>query len=251
MLYIKRIFRAEVKSLFESTGNQTWKTFRYEQTSGLPEPVQRYLSNVLNEGQKYISYVRLKHDGQFKTAPDKKWMDIKGEQYFTTETPGFVWRGRTKLFSAYDRFVINEGKLSVFLLSFIPIRKNQGSECDQAELLRWLGESVWFPTNLLPSKYLTWSPIDSNTAKLHFSYKGLTLNYHVRFNDNDEIIQFETNRFMGTKPEKWIGKVSNYEEKDGIKIPMNIEAIWQLADGNFPYARFHIIEIDYNKPDLF
>ena len=86
-------FNNEVNELFAQSKSISDKTFSYKQLDSLPEPVQRYFKHVLKEGQTYISYVRLTHDGQFKIA--EKWVNIRGEQYFTTEKPGFIWKGTT------------------------------------------------------------------------------------------------------------------------------------------------------------
>lgn len=64
-------FNKEVKQLFSQSKNISDKTFSYRQLAGLPEPVQRYFKHVLKEGQPNISYVRLKHNGKFKTSLKK------------------------------------------------------------------------------------------------------------------------------------------------------------------------------------
>jgi hypothetical protein len=76
-------FKNEVEELFSQSNNISAKIFKYEQLSGLPGPVERYFRHVLKDGQPFISFVRLTHDGQFKAALDKDWTNIEGEQYFT------------------------------------------------------------------------------------------------------------------------------------------------------------------------
>jgi len=245
-------FRKEVKELFSQSKSNSDKTFSYKQLVGLPEPVKRYFKHVLKEGQPYISYARLKHDGLFKTGQDKEWVSIEGEQYFTTQKPGFIWKGTTSLFTARDRYISDKGRLLVSLFSLFPIADGQGEKFDQGELLRWLGESVWFPTNLLPSERLQWTPIDKMTAKLTVNYNGLSVFYIVTFNNKGEITQLGTKRYMGDENlETWIGKLTDYQEINGILIPCTIEAIWRLKTGDFSYATFHVEELEYNNPQLF
>ena len=239
----------EVAELFSLSEDISNRTFNYQQLDGLPEPVQRYFKHVLKDGQPFISYVRLIHDGQFKTGPKKDWIDIKGEQYFTTEKPGFIWKGKTSMFTARDMYLANKGRLVVTLLSLFKIVDGQGESFNQGELLRWLGESVWFPTNLLPSENLQWSPIDSSSAKLTFDYNDISVSYDVNFNDNNEITQMKTKRYMEEgRLETWVGKFRNYKEINGIIIPTEIEAIWKLKEGDYSYVRFNIKKIEYDKP---
>ena len=211
-------FKNEVEELFSESGDLSAKVFNYEQLSGLPEPVMRYFRHVLKDGQPYISYVRLTHDGQFKAGLDKDWADIKGEQYFTAEKPGFIWKGTTAMFTARDMFLGDEGRLVVTLFSLYDVVDgNRRKLYDEGELQRWLGESVWFPTNLLPSERVKWSPIDANSAKLSFKYRDVSFDYVVTFNEIGEITQMETQRFMGDeKREKWLIKLADFQELNGV-----------------------------------
>jgi hypothetical protein len=89
----------------------------------------------------------------------------------------------------------NKGRFIIFLFEALKLIAKKGDKYDQGELLRWLGEKVWFPTNLLPNNNLNWLPVDNNTAKLIYNYTNLSLNYIVRFNEQNEITQIETERF--------------------------------------------------------
>jgi hypothetical protein len=241
-------FRRKVKELFLISKDISANVFWYNQLAGLPEPVQRYFKHVLKEGQPYISFVSLKHDGQFKTGIGKKWINIKGEQYFTTEKPGFIWKGSTKWFAARDMFISGKGRLVVTLLSLFNILDGKGEQYNQGELLRWLGESVWFPTNLLPDKSKQWSYIDSHSAKLKYNINGLSLFFIVTFNVVGEITQMETKRYFDENIlETWICKMSNYKEMNNIYVPTITEAIWKLETGDHSYAKFNVIIIKYHK----
>ena len=241
----------KIRKLYSLSEDISGKKFSYAQLEGLPEPVQGYFRNALPRGYPNISYVRLRHDGLFKTAPGKDWTDIEGEQYFTAEPPGFIWIGSTSMFRATDYYIGNEGRLKVKLLSFLTIVNEEGAEIDQGELLRWLGESLWFPTNLLQDDCKKWHPVDDSTAKLTFEHEKHSLYYIVHFNENDEIYKMETERYKDGELEKWTGYLSDYFRHDGVLIPGTIEAVWNLEEGDYQYARFHIKEIEYGIPREF
>lgn len=154
--------------------------------------------------------------------------------------------------TARDMYILNKGRLVVTLFSLFKIADGQGEKYDQGELLRWLAESVWFPTNLLPNENLHWEPIDNHNAQLTFNHNNLTLSYLVTFNNIGEITQLQTKRYMGeTNLETWIGKVSDYNELNGMVVPTKIEAIYRLEKGDYSYARFNVKTIEYNKPEKF
>jgi hypothetical protein len=242
-------FKKDVKALFAASEVVPDKYFTYEQLAGLPEPVQRYFKYAMKEGQPYISYVRLQHNGQFKTAPEKDWIDIKGHQYFTLASPGFIWKGMTTLFTADDRYVNGQGRLTVKLLSLFKIVDGKGPQFDEGELQRWLAENFWFPTNLLPNEHMRWESVDEATARLIFEYKEMSLTMNVSFNEKGELITIACQRYMGEDNlQKWQGYASEYEERNGIMIPTFIEAVWALDSGDYSYARFKIKTIEYDYP---
>lgn len=251
-IYASFQYRSDIKKLFHLSENSEQDFFTYSRLDSLPGPVRDYFKHVLKEGQPYVRYVRLKHGGQFRTSPDKDWMPIEGEEYFTTDNPGFLWRGQTTFFTAHDMYISGKGQLKVSLISFIPILHVEGPNYNQGELLRWFGESVWFPTNLLPNERIHWNPIDSTSANMYFTYLDDSLHFKVTFNKQNEITQLETKRFMDAgRLETWIIKLSDYQEMNDILIPVKAEVLWRLDSGDFSYARFMIHAIEYDNPVMF
>jgi hypothetical protein len=245
-------FANAVKELFGQSKNISNKIFHKDQLNNLPEPVQRYFNYILKDGQPYISYARIKHDGQFKTGLNKDWVNIKGEQYATTEKPGFIWKGTTNMFVARDMYISDKGQLIATLFSFYNVVDAKGEQYNQGELLRWLGESILYPTNFLPSERLQWIPIDSTAAKLIFNYKELSLFFKIKFNKIGEITEMETKRYMDEiHLETWVIKVTNYREWNQVIVPTSFDVLWRLAKGDFSYAKFNITAIEYNKPEKF
>ena len=121
-------FSQQVKELFEQSESISNRRFHKSQLNSLPEPVQRYFNHILIDGQPYISYARIKHDGQFKTDLDKGWINITGEQYATTEKPGFIWKGTTTMFVARDMYISDQGRLIATLFSVYNVANSTGEK---------------------------------------------------------------------------------------------------------------------------
>jgi len=241
-------FKEQSNLLLAHAKDISTERFLYAQLEGLPLPVQRYFKNVLNEGRPYISNVSFDHNGQFKTGLDKGWINITGEHFATMEKPGFIWKGTTSMFTARDMYIQGKGRLVVALFSLYNIVDAKGENYNQGELLRWLGESVLYPTNLLPGDRLAWFPIDAQHAKLMFTYNGMSLPFTITFNDAGEITQMETKRYMDKNNlETWLINASDYKRINGINIPSRFEVLWRLKDGDFSYARFNIQRLTYNR----
>lgn len=241
----------DVDELFSLSGDFSNRTFSYQQLADLPEPVQRYFKYSLQENQPYVSYVRLRHGGDFRLKPDQKWMSIKGEEYFTIQKIGFLWFGKLPLSSATDLYIDGRGKLKAKLLSLFTVVNAQGKNLDQSELLRWLGESPWYPTALLPSKNVKWEAINHDSAKAILSDNNLSVECIFHFNKQGQITHFTTKRYMDDSLENWTGYYRNYQMVNGMQIPYEVEAVYNLKSGDYSYAKFNLIEIEYDKPNKF
>lgn len=241
-----RRLRQDVRELFAGSTNVAGRTYHESQLTELPAPVQRYFRRVLREGQPYLRGVRLRHTGQFKTDLDKDWVDIEGEQYLTADPPGFIWQGTTRQFTARDEYVAGRGGLTVLLLGAVPVVHGTGPQYDQGEMLRWLGESAWQPTALLPNEHLRWTAVNDLAARLEFTHGEHTVHYLVRFNAHDEITECEALRYQGeTRLLPWRGRFSEYRELHGVLVPTRIEGLWVMDGQERPYARFTVQELQY------
>jgi hypothetical protein len=244
---LNRKFKEQSNLILGHTKDISSKLFNADQLKGLPPPVQRYFKLVLKDGQPYISNVSFTHNGQFKTGLDKGWINITGKHFATMDKPGFIWMGTTSMFTARDMYIEDIGKLEVALFSLYKIVDGKGESYNQGELLRWLGESVLYPTNLLPSERLAWTSIDDQHSQLIFTYNGMSLPFTIKFNEAGEITQMETTRYMDEKNlETWVITMTDYKTVNDVRIPLCFEVLWRLEKGDFKYAKFKIQEIKYN-----
>jgi hypothetical protein len=241
-----RRLRADVRRLFALAPAAAGQVYHEAQLTGLPAPVRRYFRHVLREGQPYLRGLRLRHTGQFKTDLKKDWVAIEGQQYITTDPPGFIWEGTTRQFVARDEFVAGHGRLAVRLLGAVPIAGGTGPAYDQGELLRWLFESTWLPTALLPSQNIAWTALDDHSARLTLTHGGQSVSCLARFNERDDLEECEALRAMdATTQRPWVCRFEQYQMRHGVHIPTVGEASWVVDRRRQPYARFLVQELDY------
>lgn len=239
------VFKKNLHALY-SISQENKIIINYETLKGLPEPVASYLKKVTTENNMVISTFSLQHNGYFKTALNKKWTRIRGEEYFTVYPPGFLWQGKTEFFNAFDSYIGNKGNFSVWLFGALPFFLKKGTQINQSELTRWVCESILFPSALFPSDTIYWQAVSSREALLHYNTDKSVYYFRVFFNDHNEISHIETNRIMNKELHKWRGRFDNYQTVDGYKIPTRLEASWIINDKEYPYARFSIDKIKIN-----
>lgn len=246
---VARQMRSDVADMLSLAETGPVQTYDPAQLTHLPTPVQRYFRHVLKRGQPYLRSARLRHDGQFKTDLKKDWMDISGEEYFLADKPAYIWVGTTTWFSACDQYVAGRGNLTARLLGVLPVVQGSGPTYDQGELLRWLAETIWFPTSLLPGGPAIWSPIDDHSATLTLTDHGLTVSCQMYFNEQGEIVRYQAQRYSDeTHIQTWTGYLSVYQDKHGLLIPTRASSAWVIDGVEQPYARFILRDIEYDQP---
>jgi len=108
----------------------------------------------------------------------------------------------------------------VRLLGAVPIAGGTGPAYDQGELLRWLVESTWLPTALLPGKYITWTAVDDQSARLALTHRTQAVSCLVRFNEQDEIAEWEALRQINEATRwPWVCCFQHYQARHGVLIP--------------------------------
>ncbi|MHC4389430.1 MAG: DUF6544 family protein, partial [Planctomycetota bacterium] len=84
--------------------------------SNLPEPVQRYMEFTGVVGKPWIDTVRLKQVGKFRQGPERPWMPVTAEEFYTTDPPSLIWNARFKvaglpILRAKDRYESGHGHM--------------------------------------------------------------------------------------------------------------------------------------------
>jgi len=224
--------------------------------SELPQNVQKWLEYSGIIGKEKITVVRLKQKADMRLEKDKPWMPVQAEQYFTLDEPGFIWKANIKAaplihITGRDKYENGKGNMLIKVLSIFTVADSQGKEIDQGTLLRYLAETMWFPTAAL-NEYLTWEEIDADNAKATMTYGEIMASGIFTFNDRGEVINFEAERygeFDGeTRLETWSIPVRDYKEFEGIRIPTKGAVTWKLDTGDFNWFNFEVTEVEYNKP---
>ncbi|TET50592.1 MAG: hypothetical protein E3J58_03310 [Actinomycetota bacterium] len=249
-----RKIRKEIKQLSDSYGNikKTYRDIYYEK---LPEPVKKYFKYVLKEGSGHINNIIVTQSGGIRLKENQKWIPFKAVQYFSGQKPGFIWiaSASTNPFiwiSVRDRYIGQKGNMLIKLFSLFTLINAAGKEMDISSFIRYFSEAPWFPTSLMPSRFLRWEPIDSGSAKALIIDGENRAELIFDFNSRGEIIRVTTyDRYRSVDKEyckeKWTGYFKDYKEVEGIRIPTHIEAEWNSGDSDFKYIKIDVKKIEF------
>ncbi len=222
----------------------------------LPVPIRRYLRYALTEAAPAMRVAHLLHRGTFRTAPGKKWLPIRGEQFFSVARPGFVWKATVRpvpavfWISAEDSLLSGRGNMRVKMLSVITIADASGPQIDQGARLRWLAECAWFPY-AFAGPHVEWRPIDDSSAEARLIQDGLPVSALLTVDGDGRLIMLRAQRYRDVRGGRavltpWTGAYRRYREFQGVRVPTEVEVTWDLEDGPFSYARFEVTALEYN-----
>ncbi|MFC2053910.1 DUF6544 family protein [Chloroflexota bacterium] len=237
----------------QSTNNQRLVTS--EMLENLPHPVQRYMAYTGVVGNPWINTVRLKQVGRFRLGLDRPWMPVTAEEYYTTNPPTLIWNARFKvaglpLLRARDKYESGQGYMFGKFAGLFTVFDASGEKLDQATMIRYLNEIMWFPTAFL-GENISWEDFDDHSAKVTFSDCGKSVSGRMVFDDDGRLTNFTTMRYREIDGEfsldPWSTPIMAYGERAGLKLPIRGQALWNLASGDLTYADLEITEVEYNS----
>lgn len=255
----KNTIQEERNTLFKNSQLTHPKTVTKEDLTGLPSIVQKWLNSSGVIGKELTANVHLDQELQLKMKPEQTtWNQGEAEQCFTVHPPAFNWSISTQMNSILkvggrDKFVDGKGEMTIKLFSLIPVgAAKDHPNVNQASLQRYLAEIVWFPSAAL-SPYIQWDTVDAYSAKATMEVKGTKGSGVFHFDEQGNFKEFVAMRYKDvedSKPTKWTVSATKTELRNGIKIPVECEASWELEQGKWTWLKLSITDIQYNLEEL-
>lgn len=250
-----------------------------EEFDKLPPVVQTYLEKAVPHLDKTnvastvattrVKSLAIKQKGTF-SLKENHWVPFTATQFFSAAlyNLGFVWDAVVFMAEPIPTFVSNDihldlpvfvqdtyvrgkGLLEARFLGVLPVAHvYDNADINAGELMRWLAESLLFPTVLLPThdNILQWKPaadMDPHKARLTIvdpqSTKGgkqqTKVSLTVHFNETTGLpsmfVGMRAKADTGPNAEpgafsytRWQGNVGTYIDVNGMKVPSNFQAGW-------------------------
>lgn len=226
---------------------------------GVPAPVARYFRFALTDGQPSVHRARLTQVGELALRPGE-WKSFTAIEVFVTTPPAFQWDATVRMMPLLpvrvrDGYVARAGAMEARLLGLFPVASAQDTpEMAAGELMRFLAESVWLPTALLPSAGVSWTPVSDTIARATLTDGANAVSLDFHFGTRGEIDRVEGLRYRdvnGTLVRtRWVGHFGDYQRLQGVMIPLSGFVEWILPSGPEPYWRGRIVsaELSFAPP---
>jgi hypothetical protein len=138
------------------------------------------------------------------------------------------------------------------VLSLIPVTDKAGGGLNQGALLRYLGETVWFPAGAV-APYITWAPRDTSSAVATMTYGGVTASVTFCFDQEGRVSELRAERYNDTQGRlvPWSVQITAYGEFGGVRVPTEGEGAWKYPSGDFSYIRWRVADIQYDLAERY
>jgi hypothetical protein len=247
-------YRAEVRDRLSVTHQSSLVT--ESDIQHLPVPVQKYLRYTGAVGKPMVFNFRALNHGAMRRSLQSDWMDIKAQQYNFYDDRARLFYIEMTMFglplNALHAYIGPSATMRIEAASVVQIVDARGEKMNQSETVTMFNDMCCLAPPTLIDSAIRWEAVDSLTAKASFTNQGHTIAAVLSFNENGELVNFISNdRFLSGDGKTylsypWSTPVREYKEFNGRKVATYGEAIWHMPEGEFPYAKFNLSEIEYN-----
>lgn len=225
----------------------------------LPGPVRRYFHFAGYVGRPSPRNARITWGGfRLKRARGASWMPLSCRQVNSVAEPMRIAFMSGRLFQIIpfegrDKFQDGHGHMLVKAAGFIEVVDERSRKLDESGLVTVLAEALLVPSYAL-QPYLRWEELDSARARATLTWEGMTAGGIFHFAPTGEGTRFDTEvrwqQGADSLPVAWSAHFSDYAERDGIRFPRGVSAVWHERGGDFEYVQGRIerLEFDVDQP---
>jgi hypothetical protein len=183
-------------------------------------------------------------------------MPIRAEQYEFFDQPSRVFLVQASRFGlpvqALHMYVGTTATMQVRIASFFDVVDARGPEMNRSETVTLFNDMCLLaPATFLDAK-IEWQELDDHRVAATFANAGNTIRAELFFDREGDLVSFVSNdRFQSADGKiyrsfPWSTPVGSYRDFGGVHLASYGEAVWQEPHGEFPYARFEVVDIAYN-----
>ncbi len=251
-----RTFQIKKSEEFAAQPIKSKPVLNKEDISYLPACVQKYLIYTGAIGKSKPQNMYIEFDALMYRKPGDQPMKSHSEQYnfFEKYSRLFLMKaGKMGIpFKALHIYKDGQASFQVKVADLFRVVDINGEELTTAETVTLLNDiCIFAPGNLVDDR-MTWTEIDSLSARVTFINGKYVVSAILYFNETGELINFMSDDRSALQDDgkmkqvRWTTPVSNYKTIEGRKIPACGKTIWHYPEGDFIYGEFELKKIKYN-----
>jgi len=230
--------------------------FNWKMIRDLPEPAQRFFKFAIKEGTPLLTVAEIEMGGKFSLGSKDSPVYQNMEAHQILASPeGFVFQ--MHLPGLIPISGSDSGKWTRFrILGIIPVARMGGTlDHKKASFGRYVAESIfWTPASILPRENIKWKKIDQNSARVTISNGSISqdVDIHVDSKGCPSAVTFQrwsnANKDKIFRLQPFGGKLSEFREVQGFRIPFKVEAanFYGTAD-EFYFYKARVKAIRFKK----
>jgi len=140
------------------------------------------------------------------------------------------------------------GRMLVKVASLWPVADASGEQMDQAAMMRYLSEMIWFPAAFLAGN-ISFEPVDDSPARVTLTDHGRTATGTLVLDKDGRLTGFVAQRYRtasASSPETWSTPITGYGEFEGLRLPARGKAAYKLPDGDLEYIDVTVTDLHYD-----
>lgn len=219
---------------------ELWRSSGASDVAFAPELRPAYLSHAIAPGTPLATAVRLRMHGEIRL---KRWRPFEAEEVLHRDR-GFVWKAKVCPFRGTDSLIDGVAGCSWRLFGWMPLMKAAGRDIDRSAIGRWLAESLFLPTMLLPKNGAVWWG-----SRVTLERFGEAMTLQLKLSEDGRLKEFQGLRWgnplgapFGYHP--FGGLVEEERLFGGYTIPTKLRVGWHFGTPGWPEGEFFRMTVE-------
>lgn len=223
-----------------------------------PPLIRAYLRRVGVVNRMRVRAMRARLHAEMKMAPDAPWVDASADQTSFFDEPTRLFMMEAKRGGIPFRVLhVYRGEHATFevrVAKLFEVVHAHGPEMDRSETVTMFNDLCVFAAPALVDANVRWEELDRRRVRGFFTNAGHTISADLEFDAQGDLVCFTSHdRSMTTdgktyERHPWVTPIGGYRIVDGFRLATRGEAIWELPQRDFTYARMEVGELSFADP---
>ncbi|TMW72083.1 DUF6544 family protein [Alteribacter natronophilus] len=220
----------------------------------IPPLMDTYLRKVKAAEEADLTEAFVTYEGYSRQKSGDKLAPVKGEQFFRTDKPGFVWMGFSRVnaivrMNTIEKMTHSEGTHITRLWSIFPVNRQGGDTVRRRHLIRYAADLLLCPQAFIQNPSVTFRETGDHEVTVNVESGKENAEIVLTFGQDGLPVSARSVRPERTGEEvEWSLTYSDYRETaSGVTVPHRLDSTWHAADGELQDFSMQIRTVHYEQ----